>query len=144
MFMAENKPANAKRRRLIPGQGRLLVASGLITVGALLPWLQTGFGAPRHPYYLWLFVVGFVALSGALVPMRRVAFWHAVVTAIVGLGLLGWYLWQLLDLVSRVGFSGWMIGPGLVLTGAGGVLCIIAARTLGTLEAVPATAAPAS
>jgi hypothetical protein len=138
MFMAESKPANAKRRRLIPGQGRLLAASVLIILGALLPWLQTGFSTPRHPQYLWLFVVGFVALSGALVPLRRVAFWHAVVTAVVSLALLGWYLWQLVGLAAEVGMSGWMVGPGLVLTAAGGGLSIVAARTLASVVAVPA------
>lgn len=139
MFMAEKRPANAKRRRLMPGQGRMLVASVLIMIGAFIPWLQTGFGTPRHPHYLWLFVVGFVALSGALVPWRPVAFWHAVATAVVSLGLLAWYLWQLFEqIVAVVGFSGWFPGPGMVLTIAGGVLAVIAARTLAGIEAVPA------
>lgn len=140
MFMPEPKSAKAKRRPLMPGQGKLLVASALILVGALLPWLQTGFSTPRHPHFLWLFVIGFVALSGGLVPLRRLAFWHGVATAVVALGMTAWYLVELADLVARVGFSGWMIGPGLVLTAAGGALAIIAARTLASIEVVPAPA----
>lgn len=139
MFMAENKPANAKRRRLMPGQGRLIVASILIALGAVIPWLQTGLGTLYNPQYLWLFVFGFVALSGGLVPWRPVAFWHAVAAAVVTLGLSAWYVWQLVtDIVTRVGFSGWLPGPGMVLTIAGGIVAIGAARTLAAIEAVPA------
>jgi hypothetical protein len=137
MFMAEKKPGQPQRRRLMPGQGRLIAASVLVMVGAFLPWLYTAFSQPKHPQFLWLFVVGFVALAGGLIPNQKIAYWHSVVTAVVTLGLTAWYLFQLVvEIIAKVGFGGWMLGPGLVLTVAGGVLAIQSARTLATVQAV--------
>ena len=52
---------------------------------------------------------------------------HAGVLALVAAGLA---MWQVVHLVSLVGFSGWMPGPGLVLTLGGGMLAATAARSL--------------
>lgn len=141
MFLPEQQSTKRKRRPLAPGQGKLLIASVLLMVGAFMPWLQTGLSSPKHPHFLWLFVLGFIALSGGLVPSRRIAYWHAVATAVIGLGLTAWYVWYLVtEIIARVGFSGWMIGPGLVLTAGAGGVAIAAARTLASVEMVPAKA----
>lgn len=140
MFLPENKPTGAKRRRLVPGQGKLIVASLLIMAGAFIPWLQTGAGTFYHPLYLWVFVVGVLGFSAGLAPWQTLAMWQAYATGVLTFFLIAWYLLELTTLVSRVGFSGWMIGVGLVLTSAGGVLAVLAGRTIGSVERVAVAA----
>lgn len=95
-------------------------------VGAALPWLWTSAGTTARPW-LALFYTGVIVLAGALVPWRWAAFVQAVLGAVVGIGLP---LWQVLRLLSRVGFSGWLPGPGLVMVLFAGVMCLICARQL--------------
>ena len=68
-----------------------------------------------------------LGLAGAIIKKPRLAAAHAAVLAVVATGLA---LWQVVHLLTLVGFEGWMPGPGLVLTIGGGVLAATAARTL--------------
>ncbi len=121
------------RRRKMPGQMRLLAASAMIIVGAFLPWLYTPVGTitgMRGPG-LWTATVGVLALAGALVPVRVLAMLQAAAAAVLCVALP---VWQFLNVFTRVGMAGWMPGPGLVLTLAGGVLAGVAAWQLFSLR----------
>lgn len=118
-------------RRRAPGQRRLLLASVLLILGGWLPWLYTGVGPVSgiRGAGLWIFYAGLLALAGALLPGRfsMLALVQAVIVAVPAIVLP---VWQLLRVLSLVGTQGWLPGPGLVMTFAGGVLCAIAARDL--------------
>lgn len=130
----QTAPATTRRRKM-PGQMRLLAASAMILVGAFIPWLYTPLGnitGMRGPG-LWTATVGVLALAGALVPVRVLAILQAVAAAVICVVLP---VWQFLRLFNLVGMEGWMPGPGLVLTLAGGVLAGVAAWQLWSLRAV--------
>jgi hypothetical protein len=139
MFMPEANKPGAQRRRLIPGQGRMLWSSAMIAVGSFMPWISTGFGnisgATGQGAGYWTFIAAMLGISGALMPWRKVAITHAVIVAVVATMLP---LWQVLHLVNLVGFAGWMPGIGLVLVFFGGLFIASAAHTLLTLETVRA------
>lgn len=119
----------APRRRLRPGQGKLLGVTALLVVGAFLPWLYTvagNVGGMRGPG-LWTFYASMLSLAGALVPHRRLAGVQAVVAGLAGVVLP---VWQALHALTLLGVQGWMPGPGLVMTLGGGVLALVAARQL--------------
>ncbi|SOC57920.1 hypothetical protein [Ornithinimicrobium cerasi] len=125
-------PARTSRRRM-PGQLRLLAASVMMLVGAFLPWLYTPLGTVtgmRGPG-LWTATVGLLALAGALVPIRFLAIGQALVAAAVCVVLP---LWQFFHVFRLVGMQGWVPGPGLVLTLAGGVLAAVAGWQLWSLR----------
>lgn len=133
--MATQTAPATMRRRKMPGQMRLLAASAMILVGAFIPWLYTPLGnitGMRGPG-LWTATVGVLALAGALVPVRVLAILQAVAAAVICVVLP---VWQFLRLFNLVGMEGWMPGPGLVLTLAGGVLAGVAAWQLWSLRAV--------
>lgn len=144
MFMPEANKPGAQRRRLIPGQGRMLWASAMIAVGSFMPWISTGFGnvsgATGQGAGYWTFIAAMLGVSGALMPWRKVAIAHATIVAVVATALP---VWQVLHLVNLVGFAGWTPGIGLVLVFFGGLFVGTAARTLLSVEAVrsPAPAA---
>lgn len=101
----------------------------MILVGAFLPWVYTGAGnfVGVRGAGLWTMYAAFLGLAGVIVRSPRVVAVHAAVVAVVATTLP---LWQVLHLVSKVGFAGWMPGVGLVLTFGGGVLAGFAAVTL--------------
>jgi hypothetical protein len=102
----------------------------MVLVGAWLPWIYTGLGSVVgiRGAGLWTMYAAFLGLAGAAIRRRpRWAAGHAAVLALVAVGLAGW---QLVHLVSLVGFAGWMPGPGLVLTFGGGLLAAAVARSL--------------
>ena len=117
------------RARRSPASRRLLVAALLILVGAFLPWLATGAGnvAGVRGAGLWTMYAAVLGLAGAAVRSHLLAALHAAVLAVVAIALP---LWQVVHLVSLVGFAGWVPGPGLVMTVGGGVLAASAALTL--------------
>ncbi|MFP5253166.1 MAG: hypothetical protein ACLGH4_05170 [Actinomycetes bacterium] len=117
---------------------RLLGAALLVLVGAWMPWIYTGLGsvAGVRGAGLWTMYAAVLGLAGAIIRRPRLAAVHAAALAVVAVGLT---LWQVVHLLSLVGFEGWMPGPGLVLTLGGGVLAAAAARSLWT-EASPAAA----
>ncbi|RIK11922.1 MAG: hypothetical protein DCC50_13850 [Acidobacteria bacterium] len=105
----------------------------MIIVGAFLPWLYTPVGTitgMRGPG-LWTATVGVLALAGALVPVRVLAVLQAAAAAVLCVVLP---VWQFLNVFTKVGMAGWMPGPGLVLTLAGGVLASVAAWQLFSLR----------
>ena len=128
------------RSRRAPGQGRLLLAAGMMVLGGFLPWVYTYAGPVSGAVGagLWVFYAGLVALAGGMAPaarLRTVIIVQSVVCAVVALGLT---LWQVVHLLSLVGLQGWMPGPGLVLSAFGGVLCLLAARQLAQVRPVQA------
>lgn len=118
----------AVRRGGRPGR-RLLGAALMVLVGAWLPWIYTGLGsvAGVRGAGLWTMYAAVLGLAGALIKRQRLAAVHAGALAVIAVALPAW---QLAHLLSLVGFSGWMPGPGLVLTLGGGVLAGTAAWTL--------------
>ena len=123
----------------------MLWASAMIAVGSFMPWISTGFGnisgATGQGAGYWTFIAAMLGVSGALMPWRKVAITHAIIVAAVATVLP---VWQVLHLVNLVGFGGWMPGIGLVLVFFGGLFIATAARTLLSLEAVPARATVAA
>lgn len=131
--MATQTAPTRTRRGKMPGQMRLLAASAMIIVGAFLPWLYTPVGTitgMRGPG-LWTATVGVLALAGALVPVRVLAILQASAAAALCVALP---VWQFLHVFTKVGMGGWLPGPGLVLTLAGGVLAGVAAWQLWSLR----------
>lgn len=131
--MATQTAPTRTRRGKMPGQMRLLAASAMIIVGAFLPWLYTPVGTitgMRGPG-LWTATVGVLALAGALVPVRVLAILQAAAAAVLCVAIP---VWQFVHVFSKVGMGGWLPGPGLVLTLAGGVLAGVAAWQLWSLR----------
>lgn len=94
---------------------RLLAFPGFaIIIGSVLAWVHTPFhtyggfeGAGRFTFYL-----GLLVLAAAFLPLRRLAMAQATVGATGALVLGGW---QILRLLTTVGVTGWLPGPGLVM-----------------------------
>jgi hypothetical protein len=129
--MAQVSPQQAGRGRArrSPASMRLLGAALLILIGAFLPWLATGVGnvSGVRGAGLWTMYAAVLGLAGAAIRSHQLAALHAAVLAVVAIALP---LWQVVHLVSLVGFTGWVPGPGLVMTVGGGVLAGSAALTL--------------
>ena len=129
MVQAGAQRAGRERRRRGAGSRRLLGAALLVLFGAFLPWVATAAGnvSGVRGAGLWTMYAAVLGIAGAIIRSPRLASAHAAVLAVVALGLS---LWQVLHLAGLVGFSGWLPGPGLVLTVGGGVLAGSAAVTL--------------
>ena len=128
------------RSRRAPGQGRLLLAAGMMVLGGFLPWVYTYAGPVSGAVGagLWVFYAGLVALAGGMVPAARLRTVIIAQSVVCGLVALGLTLWQVVHVLSLVGLQGWMPGPGLVLSAFGGVLCLLAARQLAQVRPVQA------
>lgn len=107
----------------------LLAAAVMVLVGAFLPWVYTGAGsvAGVRGAGLWTMYAAVLGVGGAIIRAHRLAALHAGLLAVIAIALPGW---QLMHLLSKVGFAGWMPGAGLVLTIGGGVLAGFAAVSL--------------
>jgi hypothetical protein len=129
MAQRSPQPASRGRARRSPASRRLLIAGLLILVGAFLPWLATGAGnvSGVRGAGLWTMYAAVLGLAGAAIRSHRLAALHAAVLAVVAIALP---LWQVVHLAGLVGFTGWLPGPGLVMTVGGGVLAGTAALTL--------------
>lgn len=115
-----------------PDQLPLLLSSLAVTVGSFLPWVVIGGGLQVSGFRgagLWTFYAGSLGIAGALVRHRRLAAGSAAVGGAVAVGLA---VWQVLHLVTRVGFDGWRPGLGLLLVAIGGVIALRSAWRLGT------------
>lgn len=110
----------------------------MVLLGAWLPWIYTGLGsvAGIRGAGLWTMYAAVLGIAGAIIRKPRLAAGHAAALAVVAVVLP---VWQVVHLLSLVGFTGWMPGPGLVLTLGGGVLAATAARAL-WVEADPPAA----
>jgi len=103
----------------------------MVAFGSFLPWIDTPLGqiSGARGAGLWTFYVAMLGLAGALVPIRRMALVQGAFMAVVAVGLP---VWQVVHILSLVGTSGWMPGPGLVLVFGGGVLAAVAVRRMST------------
>lgn len=121
--------AGRRGRRRHSGSRRLLGAALLVLFGAFLPWIATAAGnvAGVRGAGLWTMYAAVLGIAGAIIRSRRLAALHAAVLAAVAVALP---LWQVLHLAALVGSSGWLPGPGLVMTLGGGVLAGSAAVSL--------------
>lgn len=101
----------------------------MVLVGAFLPWVSTGVGnvAGVRGAGLWTMYAAVLGVAGAMIRPPRLAALHAALLALIAVALP---LWQVLHLVDRVGFAGWIPGAGLVLTFGGGVVAGFAAVSL--------------
>lgn len=108
----------------------------MVLLGAWLPWMYTGLGAVAgvRGAGLWTMYAAVLGLAGAIIRKPRLAALHATALAVVAVALPAW---QVVHLLSLVGFEGWMPGPGLVLTLGGGVLAATAARSLWVAGTAP-------
>lgn len=122
-----------------PGSRRLLGAALLVLIGAFLPWIATAAGniSGVRGAGLWTMYAAVLGIAGAIIRSHKLAAAHAAVVAVVAIGLP---LWQVFHLVGLVGFSGWLPGPGLVMTLGGGVLAGTAALSLFRASQASATA----
>lgn len=144
--------APRQRRRLHPGQKKLLYASIAIFLGSWLPWFSTNVGNVSATGFsfdtsapvltlsgqpgLWTWMASFMALAAALAPWRSFSIANAGLAALVSLGLPLFFLYRALSGSSFFAQADWLPGPGLVFLAAGAVMCIIAVRELLTLTEV--------
>lgn len=114
----------------------LLGAALMILFGAFLPWISTGAGniAGIRGAGLWTMYAALLGVAGAIIKWRRAAAVHAALLGVIATALP---LWQVVHLASKVGFAGWMPGPGLVLTFGGGVLAAVTAVRMWRLAQSP-------
>lgn len=114
VIMAAPASTPPTARRLLPAQRLLLLASAGVIIGSFLPWIDTGLGVYRGfaGGGIFTFYAGVLGLAGGLVPSRQLATIQGLVMSLVAIGVP---LWQLGRLLSKVGFSGWSPGMGLVL-----------------------------
>jgi len=127
--MGTSSEARARAPRRSRASRHLLGAALMILVGAFLPWVATGAGnvAGVRGAGLWTMYAAVLGVAGAIIRSHGLAAIHAGLLALVATALP---LWQVVHLLSKVGFAGWMPGAGLVLTFGGGVLAGFAALSL--------------
>ena len=120
----------------------MAIAVVLAIVGSFLPWFfvgGVGVAGSRGPG-LWTFYASMLGLAAALMPWPKVG---AVSGAIMAATAIALPVWQLVHLISLVGFAGWMPGPGMVMVIFGGILAAGCAVQL-FRSAVPARERAAS
>ncbi|MBM6404864.1 hypothetical protein JQN72_11485 [Phycicoccus sp. CSK15P-2] len=122
-------PTTRTRGRMEQGRKRLLLASAMALLGSFLPWIYTALGTVNgsRGAGLWVAYAAVFGLAGALMPKRRISAFQGFVLAVVAVGLTGW---QIVHLLSLVGFAGWLPGPGLVMCLGAGVLAAVGSRQL--------------
>lgn len=141
------------RRRLHPGQKKLLFGSVALFLGSWLPWFSTNVGnvsaigftfdmsAPVLTLSgqpgLWTWMASFLALGAALISVRTLSVWVGGVAAVVALAVPGYYLVKALTGSWFFAQADWLPGPGLVMLAAGAVICALGIREIRSLEEVP-------
>lgn len=142
-----------QRRRLHPGQRKLLFASIALFLGSWIPWFSTNVGNVSGTGFtfqmsapvltlsgqpgLWTWMASLLALGAALVPVRRLAIWIGAVAAIVGLGVPGYYLYKALTGSWFFAQADWLPGPGLVMLAAGAVISLFGVREVASVTELP-------
>lgn len=145
--------APRQRRRLHPGQKKLLFASIAIFLGSWLPWFSTDVGNVSAMGFnfnmsdpvltlagqpgMWTWMASFLALGAALLPARTLAIWIGGIAAVVALAVPGYYLVKALTGSWFFAQADWLPGPGLVMLAAGAVICFLGIREIVALAEVP-------
>lgn len=108
----------------------MILGGLLLLVGSPMPWVSTPMGhlSGLAGAGLWTFCAGFIAIGGALLPYRRVAFAHALLPGIVAAALVAWQLLRLAQLSASTESWGKLLpGIGLVLIGGAAFVLLNAA-----------------
>lgn len=132
------------RGRRWPYLGRpqilLLVAALATMIASFLPWLDTAFGSTSGAALggLYTFYAGLLAMPGAMLRRRRMAIGHALVLAVVAIGVPAWRLVWAARRLPGFG-EAWLPGPGLVLVLISGA--VAAAAVVGLVGAAKTTSA---
>jgi hypothetical protein len=130
--------AEPAQRRTVTPYWLALVGGVLLSVGPFLPWMTAGMlsvdGIQKTGQEAWIIVgmgviVASVGLS-ALTSSRRTGTATVVLLFLgsaIGLGLTGWYFWQLWSQTQGRGAFQPQLGVGLYVTAAGGIVALIGA-----------------
>lgn len=105
----------------------MLLGGLLMVLGSPMPWVSTPLGnlSGVAGAGLWTLCAGFIAIAGALLPYRRVAFAHALLPGIVVALIVVWQLLRLAQVSASTDSWGNVLpGIGLVLVGGGAVVLL--------------------
>lgn len=107
----------------------MLIASVVVIVGSVLPWVDTVAGVflGVEGAGLWTLAAGGIGLAGGILRHRGLVIAHAAVLALVPTVLA---TWQLMRLLSLCGGGACAPGIGLGLVLFGGIFAIAALRQL--------------
>jgi hypothetical protein len=109
------------------GSAGMIFGGLLILVGSLLPWVSTPVGhlSGAAGAGLWTLCAGTVAIAGALLPYRRLAFAHALLPGIAVAVLVAWQLLRIAQLSASTDSWGSLLpGMGLVIVGGGAFVLV--------------------
>lgn len=142
-----------QRRRLHPGQKKILFGSIALFLGAFLPWFWTnvgnisaiGFSFDRNAPVLtlagqpglWVWMASCMALAAALAPWRALSIAAGGIAALVGFGLPAYYLVRALSGSWFFAQADWLPGPGLVLAAGTAIMSAIGIWELSRLVEEP-------
>ncbi|MTV25839.1 hypothetical protein FTX61_10520 [Nitriliruptoraceae bacterium ZYF776] len=126
-----------RRRAPVPGRKHLAIATALVAVGSMLPWVQTAVGVT-----LWGFQGGgtllvYAASLGLAGTLHRRARWMAVHAAVLAVATVTVTAWQLARLFEVCPAGACMPTTGLVLCAIGGAVAVRAAWTLWRIDPSP-------
>jgi hypothetical protein len=120
------QPAAARRRILHVGSAGMIVGGLIAIVGSLLPWVSTplgslyGTGGPG----LWTLSAGFLAVAGALLPIRPLAIAHAILPGLAIAGIVVWQAGRIVEISASTDTWGKAL-PGMGLVMAAGAAAIL-------------------
>jgi hypothetical protein len=105
----------------------MLVGGLIVAVGSLLPWVTTPFGSLSGTAGpgLWTLSAGFIAVAGALLPVRKVAIGHCLVAGFAVAAIVVWQVVRLGYLSAATDAWGQLLpGIGLVMAAGGAVVLL--------------------
>ncbi|WP_245900459.1 hypothetical protein [Prauserella shujinwangii] len=129
--------ATGRRRIMHVGSVGMIFGGLLILVGSLLPWVSTPVGhlSGVAGAGLWTLCAGTIAVAGALLPYRRVAFAHALLPGIAVAVLVAWQLLRIAQLSASTDSWGSLLpGIGLVVAGGGAFVLVRTALRIRAAE----------
>jgi len=115
----------------------MILGGLLMVVGSPMPWVSTPVGglSGAAGAGLWTLCAGFLAIAGALLPRRRVAFVHAVVPGVAAALIVSWQLIRLVQISASTDAWGKVLpGIGLVLVAGGAVVLLRSAKRIRAAE----------
>lgn len=126
-------PGPVRSRVWHRGSLGMLVGGLIMVVGSVLPWVSTPLGSlpgTAGPG-LWTLCAGFVAIAGALIPIRWVAIAHALLSGVAVTGIVVWQLARLIEISASTDSWGQLLpGMGLVMAAGGAVVLLRTGRRL--------------